>query len=119
MVDLCRRGQARRVHPPTPRADAHLEDGEILIESNNAILDHLDALAQPDRRLLPAFGEERRAALKTCALATGLCDKMVSLVYARVMHAETSNMWVARCTSQMSGVLAMLKPQCPALATPF
>lgn len=95
-----------------------LDDGEILIESH-AILDHLDEQAHPDRRLLPAAGAERRAALQTCALATGLCDKMVGLVYEQVLHAETSDMWIARCMAQVSGVLATLEARCAALATPF
>ncbi|HHK4654139.1 TPA: glutathione S-transferase family protein [Pseudomonas aeruginosa] len=95
-----------------------LENGEVLIESM-AILDHLDEHAGPDRRLLPGAGADRRTALKTCALATGLCDKMVGLVYERVLHEQTSDAWIARCTAQVSGVLTALEAQCAALATPF
>lgn len=95
-----------------------LEDGEILIEST-AILDYLDEQAGPDRRLLPGSGADRRAALKTCALATGLCDKMISLVYERALHDQASEAWIARCTAQVSSVLAALETQCAALAPPF
>ena len=95
-----------------------LENGEVLIESM-VILDHLDEQAGPDFRLLPEAGADRRAALKTCALATGLCDKMISLVYERVLHEQTSDAWIARCTAQVSGVLTALEAQCAALATPF
>jgi|HubBroStandDraft_3_1064219.scaffolds.fasta_scaffold1031947_2 glutathione S-transferase len=42
----------------------------ILIGQSAAILDHLDALAGPGRALIARAGEERRAVLKLCALAT-------------------------------------------------
>ena len=83
-----------------------LDDGEVLIESG-AILDHLDERARSGR-LLPPSGAERKAMLKICALATGLCDKMVSLVYERILHETTSDAWVARCEAQLGGVLGAL-----------
>jgi glutathione S-transferase len=57
-----------------------LDSGEALIESH-AILDHLDERAGEDAALIQASGLARRAALRICGLATGLCDKAVSLVY--------------------------------------
>nr|WP_274389951.1 glutathione S-transferase family protein [Azospirillum doebereinerae] len=85
-----------------------LDDGEVLIESF-IILDHLDEQAGPERALIPRGGPERRRALKTCALATGLADKAVSLVYERVLHADSSRMWVERCAAQIAGVLDALE----------
>lgn len=85
-----------------------LDDGETLIESS-AILDHLDALAGPDRQLFPHGGAERRRALKIAALALGLCDKMVILVYERVLHDETSDAWITRCSTQIAGTLDALE----------
>jgi glutathione S-transferase len=95
-----------------------LDDGEILIESA-AILDHLDTLAGPGRQLVPASGAERRAALKVVALATGLCDKMVSLVYERALHDATSDAWIARCSTQISGALAALEADLAAAGTDY
>jgi glutathione S-transferase len=92
----------RRV--PTLVAD----DGEALIESS-AILDFLDELAGPDRALMARAGPERRAALKVCALASGMADKAVSLVYERVLHERGTPMWVARCREQIGGVLDALE----------
>ncbi len=114
-----RDGDAIAVYNPLRRVPTLvLDDGEVLIESM-AIIDHLDELVGPARRLLPASGAARRAALRLCALASGLCDKMVSLVYERVLHAETSDAWVARCTQQISGVLNVLEGQAAALEAPF
>lgn len=95
-----------------------LDDGEVLVESG-AILDHLDELAGPDRALLPAAGAARRRALHTCALATGLADKAVSLLYERLLHAEASDVWVARCRAQVDGVLDALERERAGLATPW
>jgi glutathione S-transferase len=64
-----------------------LECGEALIEST-AILDYLDELVGADKAMIAADGPERRHALKVCALATGLGDKAVSLVYGRVLRKD-------------------------------
>ena len=90
-----------------------LDDGESLIESG-AILDYLDELARngsagPSRALIAESGPDRRRALKVCALATGLADKAVSLIYERVLHSQTSDTWIARCTAQIGAVLDVLE----------
>jgi glutathione S-transferase len=85
-----------------------LDGGEVVIESG-AILDHLDEIVGPSRALMADRGPPRREALKICALATGLGDKAVSLVYERVLHRDTSEIWVERCTDQISAVLDALE----------
>ena len=85
-----------------------LDDGEVLIESA-AILDHLDEVAGPARALIAQDGDARRAALKIAALSTGLCDKLVSLVYERALHETTSEAWIARCETQVGAVLDALE----------
>jgi glutathione S-transferase len=84
-----------------------LDDGEVLVESG-AILDALDAMVGPDKALLPASGPERRRGLKVCALATGLADKAVSLLYEGLLHAAPSQTWLDRCRSQIADVLTAL-----------
>ncbi|MBB2200086.1 glutathione S-transferase family protein [Gluconacetobacter tumulisoli] len=95
-----------------------LDDGEVLIESA-AILDYLDERAGAGRSMLPASGADRRAALKTCALATGLCDKMVSLIYERALHETTSETWIGRCMTQVGSVLDVLEADRATHAAPF
>ena len=84
------------------------DDGEVLLESG-AILDWLDDLAGPDRALIARSGPDRRHALKVAALATGLADKAVSLVYERVIHERGTPVWVERCRAQIAGVLGALE----------
>jgi glutathione S-transferase len=95
-----------------------LDDGEALIESA-AILDYLDELIGPDRAMIAARGPERRRALRLCALATGLGDKSVSLIYERVLRKEPSKIWVERCEAQIGGVLAVLENERAGVATPY
>ena len=60
-----------------------LETGFALTDSH-AILDYLDSLvAQP---LYPRTEPQRHQVVKVAALATGLADKAVGLVYERAMH---------------------------------
>jgi glutathione S-transferase len=85
-----------------------LDSGEVLIEST-AILDYLDERVGASKAMIAEGGPRRREALKICALATGLGDKAVSLVYERLLHREKSDVWMTRCATQISGVLDALE----------
>ncbi len=96
-------------HNPLRRVPVLLtDDGEPLIESG-AILDHLDELAGAERALIARSGPARRQALNVCALASGLADKAVILVYERVLHEQSSAAWVERCHTQIQAVLERLE----------
>jgi glutathione S-transferase len=87
-----------------------LDDGTALFESA-AILDWLDDQVPPERALLPRSGVARRDALRAAALATGLADKSVSLLYEHVLRAQPdrSAIWVARCEAQIAETAALLE----------
>src|SRR5258707_2685338 len=95
-----------------------LGSGEALIEST-AILDYLDDLVGPQDAMIAARGPARHRALKICALATGLGDKCVSLLYERVLRKDASKIWVERCEAQISGVLDVLEQERAAVKTPY
>jgi len=96
-----------------------LDDGEALIEST-AILDYLDELAGAQGAMIAENGLERRRGLRICALATGLGDKAVSLLYERVLRKDQqSKIWVERCEAQISGVLEVLEKERAAIAAPY
>jgi len=114
-------GDAERIAPFNPLRRVPtlvLDNGESLIESG-AILDYLDERVGPARALLAEAGEQRRHALKVCALATGLADKAVSLVYERVLHPATSQQWIDRCRTQIGDVLVALEASRARSAGPF
>jgi glutathione S-transferase len=73
----------------------------------------------PDKAMIAARGEARRRQLRIIALATGLGDKAVSLVYERVLRKEQLKLWVERCEAQISGVLEVLERERVAVATPY
>jgi glutathione S-transferase len=95
-----------------------LDDGEVLIESS-AILDYLDELVGPERAMIAAQGETRRHGLRIRALASGLGDKAVSLLYERLLRKEPSRIWVERCEMQIGGVLDALEKQRSAVDSPY
>jgi len=95
-----------------------LDDGEVLIESG-AIIDWLDEQVGEAQALMPRAGVARRQALKVCALATGLADKAVSLVYERVLHETASAVWQSRCETQIGAVLDALERDRSQRTTPY
>jgi glutathione S-transferase len=114
-------GDADRIAPYNPLRRVPtlvLDDGEALIDST-AILDYLDELVGEAKAMIASRGPERRKHLKICALATGLGDKSVSLVYERVLREEQLKLWVERCEAQISGVLDVLEQERASVATPY
>jgi glutathione S-transferase len=96
-----------------------LVDGEALIEST-AILDYLDEFVGADKAMIARAGPQRRRCLKICALATGLGDKAVSLLYERVLRKDQqSKIWVERCGLQIGAVLAVLEKDRAKVASPY
>lgn len=114
-------GDAELIRPFNPLTRVPtlvLDDGEALVESF-AILDWLDELAGPDRALIAPTGDERRQTLRRAALATGLCDKMVSLIYERALHDVTSPAWLKRCETQVGAALDVLEAERSAIASRY
>jgi glutathione S-transferase len=85
-----------------------LEDGEVLVESH-AILDFIDGLVPPEKRMFPQSEPHRHKAMKVAALATGLLDRTVSLFYETKLHQETSEKLMARWQAQIAGTLQLLE----------
>jgi glutathione S-transferase len=114
-------GDADKIRPYNPLTRVPtlvLDDGEVLVESF-VILDYLDERVGPAKALIPDSGPARRKALKVCALATGLGDKAVSVIYERRLHTETSQVWIDRCRTQIGGVAEALEAERVAGPTPY
>ena len=114
-------GDADKIAPYNPLRRVPtlvLDDGEALIESM-IILDHLDDLVGPEKAMLPRGGAERRMHLRVCALASGLGDKAVSLLYERVLRKEQLALWVERCQAQIADVLDVLEAERAKVTTPY
>src|SRR6478609_6976595 len=87
-----------------------LEDGAALVETF-AILDYVDELesAKGTRLLVPRSGGERRDILRVAALAGGVADKAVTLLYSSLELMKPSPIWSERCRTQISESLAFLE----------
>lgn len=83
------------------------DDGTALPDSK-AILDHLDGLVAPDRRLWPGPAQHP-AARRILALTTGLADRFVSLFYERRLHEVPSPVLGGRREAQIRATLAVLE----------
>jgi glutathione S-transferase len=97
-----------------------LEDGTALIESF-AILDALDDRVGPERALLPRSGDLRREGLRIAALATGVADKAVILLYEYVLRkpADRNPVWAERCIAQIKSTLQRLESERQRRSSPF
>ncbi len=95
-----------------------LEDDSALVETF-AILDAIDELVSAERRLLPAAGPVRRDGLRISALAAGIADKAVQLLYSSLDLMKPSAIWTARCRSQVLDTLARLETERAARSTPY
>jgi glutathione S-transferase len=109
--------EMRRINPLVKVPMLVLDNGDQLIESS-FILDYLDGVAAPERRLVPLSGALRQGALRQqilqqCAIALVATEKAVQIYYDTKMRpAEFSyGPWVARCTEQMHDAFAMLDAQ--------
>ena len=86
-----------------------LADGEPVIDSV-AILDYLDEIAGPARRLIPPSGAARRQVLRAVVTATGAADKAISISYERRRPPqEQSSSWMDRCRTQIAAALGELE----------
>ena len=114
-------GEGDRIAPYNPlrRVPTLVLDGGGAVIDSTAILDYLDELVGPERAMIAERGPARRQALRVCALASGLGDKAVSLLYERVLRKEPSKIWVDRCEAQVGGVLEVLEKERDGVITPY
>ncbi|MBL0141618.1 MAG: glutathione S-transferase family protein [Betaproteobacteria bacterium] len=70
----------RELNPVVKAPTLICDDGVALMDST-LILDYLEGLVPPEKRLMPLAGDARREALRLTGFALAACDKCVSLVY--------------------------------------
>ncbi|MEI9942272.1 MAG: glutathione S-transferase family protein [Pseudomonadota bacterium] len=89
-----------------------LEDGSALVETF-AILDSVDELASSTGAalLVPRSGTLRRDILRVAALAGGIADKAVTLLYSALDLMRPSQTWAERCRTQIVESLALLESE--------
>ncbi len=114
-------GEADRIraHNPLTRVPTLVLDDGVVLTDSHLILGWLDGEVGPDRALWPRQAAERAEAYRITGLATGLCDKVVSLFYEIRFHEQVSELWLNRCLRQATDALQALEDSRAARATPY
>lgn len=102
--------EIRKYNPVGRVPSLVLDDGEVLIDSP-AIIDHILEIADPEGRLLPKSGPNRRTVLRTAAIGQGAMDKAVASVYERTRRPKDKIFqgWVDMVDGQTASALAALE----------
>lgn len=91
-----------------------LDDGETLFESR-AIIDYLEGVAPPERRLAPTEEPDRRRVLKLEAVGIGLAEKVYErgIEVGRRSPGKRDPAWQARLERQIVSAADWLEAQRP------
>jgi glutathione S-transferase len=94
--------QFQQINPVVKAPTLVCDDGEVLMDST-LIIEYAEALAGPQRSLVPSTLAERRHALRMIGLALVACEKSVQIVYElNLRPAEKRHEpWLARVTGQL------------------
>ena len=95
-----------------------LDDGSALVETF-VILDAVDELAPPPRALAPRSGAARRDVLRVAALAGGVADKAVTLLYSALGLMAAAPTWAERCRTQILESLEHLEAERAQRLSPY
>jgi glutathione S-transferase len=111
--------QFRAINPVVKAPTLVCDDGTMLMDST-LILDHIESLVPPDRRLMPLDSKERRAALRLIGLALAAADKTVQMVYERTQRPAEKRYdpWFDRVENQALASFAELE-SAAAMAKPW
>lgn len=92
-----------------------LDDGTTLVDSG-VILDYLETLAAPERRLTAFAQADRAAAFRLIGLGIAACEKAVQLVYERQLRPAENQLasWDDRVVAQTAAALAAIEAAVPA-----
>jgi glutathione S-transferase len=90
------------------------DDGVVLMEST-LILEHVERLAAPERRLTPDSLADHARGQQVLGLALAACEKAVQLYYEHELRpAERRHPpWVARVRGQLGQALELLDAELP------
>jgi len=111
--------QFRAVNPVVKAPSLVCDDGTVLMDST-LIVDYLEHVVAPARRLMPDGGAERREALRLVGLAMAACGKCVQIVYEKEQRPadKRHDPWLTRVASQANAAFAELE-RAPAGAKPW
>jgi glutathione S-transferase len=96
---------------PLRRVPTLVTDDRTVFVDSAAILAVIDDMVGRARAVLARQGEDARHLLRIAALAAGVADKAVSLLYERVLREAAFPLWVERCRLQIAETLDLLEAE--------
>lgn len=102
--------QFRAINPVVKAPSLICDDGAVLMDST-LIVDYLEHVVAPQKRLMPADGRERQEALRLVGLAMAACEKCVQIVYEKEQRPadKRHEPWLARVTGQANAAFGELE----------
>jgi glutathione S-transferase len=87
------------------------DDGEVLNDSG-LILDYLESLVAPERRLMPQEPVARRRAMQLIGIALIACEKTVQHLYETALRPADKQYepWLERVRTQLDAAWTLLEP---------
>jgi glutathione S-transferase len=104
---------------PVVKAPTLVTDEGIVLMDSSLILDHLEQLAPPERRLSPAGLKVHARCQHLAGLALAACEKAVQLVYERNLRPpeKQHRPWIDRVEAQLRAACRLLEDDMPQDAT--
>lgn len=104
--------QFQKINPVVKAPTLVCDNGEVLMDST-LILDYLEALAGPQRSLMPAALEPRISALRVIGLALAACEKSVQIVYEKQLRPADKQHapWLERVGGQLQAAYRELEQE--------
>jgi glutathione S-transferase len=100
----------RSINPVVKAPSLVCDDGTVLMDST-LIVDYLEHVVAPAKRLTPANGAERQEALRLIGLGLAACDKCVQIVYEKEQRPEDKRHgpWLDRGVGQANAAVGELE----------
>lgn len=102
--------QFRAINPVVKAPSLVCDDGAVLMDST-LIVDYLEHVVAPQKRLMPADGRERQEALRLVGIAMAACEKCVQIVYEKEQRPadKRHQPWLARVAGQANAAFGELE----------
>lgn len=96
---------------PAVKAPTLVTDAGVVMMDSSLILEHLDLLVAPERRLVPAGSDAHARAQRVIGLALVGCEKTVQIVYERNLRPpeRQHQPWIDRVQGQLAAAYRMLE----------
>lgn len=98
---------------PVVKAPTLVTDEGVVLMDSSLILEHLDLLAEPERRLVPADAAARARCQRIVGLALAVCEKTVQLVYEHELRPPERRHapWIERVRGQLCQACRLLEAE--------